>query len=300
MENLGRKDGFYMITRQGMRTLMLLLSVVIISAPGCGLIQRERTPEEVFSMALSGIAGKEKLDFVGEAGLRRESSGLFENQFKFEGKLENHDQLTLQTRLPGAVTAAGSIKADGMDAASANLTAQPSGFSASFQRKKGQWEALTAEQEPLRGSLSRYNPIAQLENIDRMNKTIKSEYGSGRRTRILRIELAPEDAKTWAATQLNDEMNAIRAEYMHRASNIKGTSKAKLEKELNQVWQQGEASMEQMMKQAKVQTVYHLTVDRKTSLPLRLSSESQVTYQDASNKSNKEALVMDVNFKTYD
>ena len=76
MENLGRKDGFQMITRQGMRTLMLLLSVVILSAPGCGLIHRERTPEEVFSMALSGIAGKEKLDFVGEAGLRRESSGL--------------------------------------------------------------------------------------------------------------------------------------------------------------------------------------------------------------------------------
>ncbi|MFK0523429.1 hypothetical protein ACINKY_14560 [Paenibacillus illinoisensis] len=290
-----------MITRQGMRTLMLLLSIVILTAPGCGLIHRERTPEEVFSMALSGIAGKEKLDFEGEAGLRRESSGLFENQFKFEGKLENHDQLTLQTRLPGAVTAAGSRKADGMDAASAaNLTAQPSGFSASFLRKKGQWEALTAEQEPLRGSLSRYNPIAQLENIDRMNKTIKSEYGSGRRTRILRIELAPEDAKAWATTQLNDEMNAIKAEYMHRASNIKGTSKAKLEKELNQVWQQGEDSMEQMIKQAKVQTVYHLTVDRKTSLPLRLSSESQVTYQDASNKSNKEALVMDVNFKTYD
>ena len=87
---------------------------------------------------------------------------------------------------------------------------------------------------------------------------------------------------------------------MQRASKIKGTSKAKLEKELSQVWQQGEDSMEQMMKQAKVQTVYHLTVDRKTSLPLRLSSESQVTYQDASNKSNKEALVMDVNFKTYD
>lgn len=136
MENLGRKDGFYMITRQGMRTLMLLLSVIILSAPGCGLIHRERTPEEVFSMALSGIAGKEKLDFVGEAGLRRESSGLFENQFKFEGKLENHDQLTLQTRLPGAVTAAGSSKVNGMDAASANLTTQPSGFSASFQRKR--------------------------------------------------------------------------------------------------------------------------------------------------------------------
>lgn len=280
---------------------MLLLSVVIISAPGCGLIQRERTPEEVFSMALSGIAGKEKLGFVGEAGLRRESSGLFENQFKFEGKLENHDQLTLQTRLPGAVTTAGSGRTGGMEATtSANLVDQPSGFSASFQRKKGQWEALTSEHEPLRGSLSRYNPIAQLENIDRMNKTIKSEYGSGRRTRILRIELAPEDAKAWAATQLNDEMNAIKAEYMHKASNFKGMSKAKLEKELTQIWQQGEASMTQMMKQAKVQTVYHLTVDRKTGLPLRLSSESQVTYQDASNKSNKEALVMDVNFKTYD
>lgn len=51
-----------------------------------------------------------------------------------------------------------------------------------------------------------------------MNKTIHSEYGSGRRTRILRIELAPKDAKAWAVAQLNGEMEAIRAEYLHKAA----------------------------------------------------------------------------------
>lgn len=132
-----------------------------------------------------------------------------------------------------------------------------------------------------------------------MNKTIQSEYGAGRRTRTLRIELAPEDAKTWAVAQLNDEMNAIRAEYMHKASTVKGARKEKLEKDLDQVWKQGEITMQQMMKQANVQTVYHLTVDRKSSLPLRLSSESQVSYTDNNRKNNKEALVTDVNFKSY-
>ncbi|MGC5773550.1 hypothetical protein [Paenibacillus pabuli] len=287
-----------MLNRRYVRGLLLILSIVVVCAPGCGLLQQNQSPEELFSRALSGIAGKETLSFDGEAGLRRESSGLFENQFKFEGKLENHDRLTLQTRLPGAVTPVGT-GSNGVNAAAVNNNGQPSGFSASFERKQGQWMALTAEHEPLRGSLSRFNPIAQMESIDRLNKTIKSEYGSGRRTKILRIELAPKDAKTWALAQLQDEMNAIRAEYMHKASNVKGASQEKLEKDLNKVWEQGEASMEQMMKQADVQTVYHLTVDRKTSLPLRLSSESQVDYKDMNNKSNKEALVTDVNFRSY-
>ncbi|MFE6077244.1 hypothetical protein ACFVQB_22530 [Paenibacillus sp. NPDC057886] len=285
-----------MLNRRYIRGLLLILSIVVLCAPGCGLLGRDRSPEELFSLALSGIAGKEKLSFDGEAGLRRESSGLFENQFKFEGKLENHDRLTLQTRLPGAVTAAGT----GVNTTVVNHNGQPSGFSATFERKQGQWMALTAHHEPLRGSLSRFNPIAQMESIDRMNKTIKSEYGSGRRTKILRIELAPKDAKTWALAQLNDEMNAIRAEYMHKATAVKGGSQEKLEKDLNKVWEQGETSMQEMMKQAEVQTVYHLTVDRKTSLPLRLSSESQVSYKDMNSKKNKEALVTDVNFRAYE
>ncbi|WP_339844811.1 hypothetical protein MKY42_22460 [Paenibacillus sp. FSL W7-1088] len=288
-----------MLNRRYMRGLLLTLSMVVLCAPGCGLLERDRTPEELFSLALSGIAGKEKLSFDGEAGLRRESSGLFENQFKFEGKLEDHDRLTLQTRLPGAVTAAGTgVK--GVNAAAVNNNGQPSGFSASFERKRGQWMALTAQHEPLRGSLSRFNPIAQMESIDRLNKTITSEYGSGRRTKILRIELAPKDAKTLALAQLNDEMDAIRAEYMHKAAAVKGDKQAKLEKDLNKVWEQGEASMQEMMKQAEVQTVYHLTIDRKSSLPLRLSSESQVSYKDMNRKLNKEALVTDVNFRAYE
>jgi len=284
-----------MLNGQSTFSLSLILCLVLAIVPGCGMLQHDRTPEEIFSLALSGIAGKETLTFEGQAGLRRENSGMFENQFKFEGKLEDHDRLTLQTRLPGAVTAADS----GLSLNAVKNNGQPSGFSASFQRKKGQWNALTAQHEPLRGSLSRFNPIAQLEKIDSMKKTIQSEYGSGRQTRILRIELAPEDAKTWATDQLTDEMNSIRAEYMHKASQVKGASKQKLEQELQKVWQQGEDTMQKLIQKAEVHTVYHLTVDRKTSLPMRLSSESQVKYTDNSSRSNVEALVTDVNFKSY-
>jgi hypothetical protein len=259
------------------------------------MLQHDRTPEEIFSLALSGIAGKETLTFEGQAGLRRENSGMFENQFKFEGKLEDHDRLTLQTRLPGAVTAAGS----GISLNAVKNNGQPSGFSASFERNKGQWTALTAEHEPLRGALSRFNPIAQLEKIDGMKKTIQSEYGSGRQTQILRIEIAPEEAKSWAATQLTDEMDSIREEYTHKAKQVKGADKKELEQNLQKVWQQGKDTMQQLIEKAEVHTVYHLTVDRKTSLPMRLSSESQVKYRDNSNRSNVEALVTDVNFKSF-
>ncbi|PYE45587.1 hypothetical protein HUB98_07625 [Paenibacillus barcinonensis] len=284
-----------MLNRPSMRTLLLTLCVMLAVVPGCGIFQRDRTPEEIFALALSGMAGKETLSFEGEAGLRRENSAMFENQFKFEGKLEEHDRLTLQTRLPGAVTAAGSD----ISMNTVNNNGQSGGFSASFERKQGQWTALTAQHEPLRGSLSRFNPIAQLEKIDTMKKTIQSEYGSGRQTQILRIELAPEDAKAWAASQLKDEMNTIRAEYMHKATQVKGADRQKLEEELQKVWQQGESSMQRMFEKAEVHTVYHLTVDRKTSLPMRLSSESQMKYRDNNSRNNVEALVTDVNFKSY-
>lgn len=284
-----------MFSYRNVRVMLLVLSLILICTPGCGLVQKAQTPEEIFSLALSGLAGKEKLSFEGQAGLRRESNGVFENQFKFSGKLEDHNRLTLQTRLPGVVNSGGTQ----MSTTSVLPAGQPGGFSASFQRKKGQWMALSNEQEPLRGALSRYNPISQLENIDRMNKTIKSEYGGGRRTQILRIELKPEDAKAWAMTQLDAEMSAMREEYMRKASAIGGENQTKLQQELERVWEQGESTMDKMMEPASVQTVYHLTVDRKTSLPLRLSSESQVTYQDMNNKKNTEALVTDVNFGAY-
>lgn len=121
-----------MMNRQSTFSLSLILCLVLAIVPGCGMLQHDRTPEEIFSLALSGIAGKETLTFEGQAGLRRENSGMFENQFKFEGKLEDHDRLTLQTRLPGAVTAADS----GVSLNAVKNNGQPSGFSASFQRKK--------------------------------------------------------------------------------------------------------------------------------------------------------------------
>lgn len=55
----------------------------------------------------------------------------------------------------------------------------------------------------------------------------------------------------------------------------------------------------QMMQNAEVQTVYHLTVDRRSSLPLRLSSESKVSLEEDGVKKSQEALVTDVNFKSY-
>ena len=144
-----------------------------------------------------------------------------------------------------------------------------SGFSASFEREtQGNGWHCQRSMSRCVGLFLVLTRFAQLEKIDGMHKTIQSEYGAGHRTGTFRIELAPEDAKSWAVTQLNDEMNAIRAEYMHKAASVKGARKEKLEKVLEKVWKQGETTMQQMMKQASVQTVYHLTVDRESSVPL--------------------------------
>lgn len=133
MEKVHGRVKIDMFNRHSVRTLWLFVSIVIIGVPGCGLIQRDQTPEEVFSLALSGIAGKETLSFEGEAGLRRENSGLFENQFKFEGKLENHDRLTLQTRLPGEVTAVGT----GIQTTAVKIMDSPVGLAPLLSGNKG-------------------------------------------------------------------------------------------------------------------------------------------------------------------
>lgn len=119
--------------RRHMPTAFLLI-VLALCMGGCGMFQKEQTPEEVFSRAVSGIAGKERLVFEGEAGLRRENSARFENQFKFEGKLEDHDRLTLQTRVPGTIAAAG--KESGIAPLDGKpLNGKKGGFSASLRER---------------------------------------------------------------------------------------------------------------------------------------------------------------------
>ncbi|MMZ71075.1 hypothetical protein D1872_343090 [compost metagenome] len=51
------------------------------------------------------------------------------------------------------------------------------------------------------------------------------------------------------------------------------------------------------LKDAEVRAVYHMTIDKATSLPLRLSSETKLSYKN--DPEQGEALVTDVFFEGY-
>lgn len=54
MEKVHGRVKIDMLNRHSVRTLWLFVSIVIIGVPGCGFIQRDRTPEEVFPWLYRG------------------------------------------------------------------------------------------------------------------------------------------------------------------------------------------------------------------------------------------------------
>lgn len=63
MEKVHGRVKIDMFNRHSVRTLWLFVSIVIIGVPGCGLIQRDQTPEEVFFLGLIRDSGKRNVEF---------------------------------------------------------------------------------------------------------------------------------------------------------------------------------------------------------------------------------------------
>ncbi|MCM3784259.1 hypothetical protein M3231_14840 [Neobacillus mesonae] len=264
--------------------ITVICSMAMIQISGCGMFDQQSDPEETFRRALTGIAGKEEMSFEGQAGLRTSSKGEFEQQFYYKGTLSDHNQLVVSSRERNKGF---QVKKQTGDAS------RP----ISMERKAGSWRMLEKEGSSS-GASSRLNPVEQLERIGRMEgKRISNESGSPRGTQMIRIELDSAEAKTWMADQLNMEMEQLHNGLPDLANQVNKKDRDKCLKELEQAWKAGNDKLNQRIQGVQAAAVYHLMVDKKTSLPIRLSSESRVS--DPNNPKEQELLITEVYFSKY-
>ncbi|OAB30250.1 hypothetical protein PMSD_20940 [Paenibacillus macquariensis subsp. defensor] len=254
---------------------------------GCNLFSTSASPEDQFQVSVSGLAGSEAFSFVGEAALRRNEQRQFEQHFSYEGQLTNHDELAMQSTLPVQTA----TKASVFVAQKEKNNSTP--ISADFRRVNGGWIHTSSANEQADQALVRFNPLDQLEEISGLDKIITEEMGASRGTRVLRIELKSEDALKWLDKQLSSEMDGLRDELDKQQT----TYSSKVRSELESIWQQENRQLQTMLKQAKVGTVYHMTIDTRSDLPLRMTSESKMSYLDLEGNEQSETVVNDVSFQ---
>ncbi|OAB46499.1 hypothetical protein [Paenibacillus antarcticus] len=273
----------------GVLKLRSWISVVALCCllSGCNLFSANASPEEQFQVSVSGLAGSEAFSFVGKAALRRNEQRQFEQHFSYEGQLTNHDELAMQSTLPVQTATKASVSVVKKEKNSSNP------ISADFRRMNGGWIHTSNAGKQAVQALVRFNPLDQLEEISGLTKTITEEVGASRGTRVLRIELNSEDAHKWLVKQLSREMDGLREELDKQQT----TYSLKVRSELESIWQQGDKQLQTMLKQAKVGTVYHMTIDSRSDLPLRLTSESKMSYLDLEGNEQSETVVNDVTFQ---
>jgi hypothetical protein len=266
--------------------MWVIATGLIALLSGCNFMQSNRSPEEQFHISLSELAGIEKLTFTGESALRRNEQQWFEQHFIYDGQLTNHDMLSMQTRIP-LQSALTNTKKEIQELKKLNP------ITVDLRRVNEGWVHTSSVDNQVDQALIRFNPLSQLESIVELNKNIQEEISAPRGTRVLRIELNSEDALEWLARQLSSEMKGLRTEL-----NTQNTSYTpKVRSELDRIWKQGDEQLQSMLKQAKVGTVYHLTIDRKSNLPMRLTSESKLFYIDLEGNKQNETVVNDVVFQ---
>ncbi|OMC68894.1 hypothetical protein BK126_13945 [Paenibacillus sp. FSL H7-0326] len=244
-------------------------------------------PEETFHRALSGLAGKEEMTFEGHAGLRTSAQGEFNQHFEYKGTLSNHNKLVVTSQeYKGRLETSSSNKAE-TDSHPVNM-----------ERKAGMWRMSDRMEDSSYGGLTRLNPVEQLEKIGNMKgKAFSNESGAPRGTQMIRIELAEDEASQWIADQLKKEMQMLHDELPELANQVDSSKRQQCMKELERIWNEENDGLNQRVKNITVKSVYHLTVNKQSSLPIRLSSENEVT--DKNNKKEKEMLITDIYFSKY-
>ncbi|MGQ3477663.1 hypothetical protein [Paenibacillus sp. TY11] len=267
--------------------------LVICVLSGCAL-ERQYTPEQIFKRAVAGMAGKEMVTFTGRTGIRADSGLPTNQQFEYHGRLRNHDELIMHWGSEEAFRKQGGYVALKQGKSEHGVTRER------FLRQNGKWIALTSGYTPMvgNGMLNRFNPIQELEELNTLNKSIRMETGAARGTWVVRIEPEPASAKRWLKERLMKEMNTLNPQIGILKMQHTGTNR-ELQKKLSQIWAQSCEDMNNQLEHSVVRTVYHLTIDRQTGLPLKLSSECRISRQGANEELHQEALITRVAFEDY-
>lgn len=267
--------------------LFVISIMIVVSA--CGL-REEKTPEQWFNFTWSGLAGCDSLSFQGLAALQRGEKPAKKENISYMGRLSDHRQLSIQTLIPHN-TSSGRVR-----------TAETGAFSKSefkLRWEKGGWRLQSNENDMMVRGLTQLNPLHQLEEIKGTSKKITAESGAARGTKVLRIVLNPSEATLRMKDRLLEEMSSLGFGLENKLQQVDASRRDVVEKELNTLWTSGNDKLQQMLEQMNANVVYHLTIDRKTGLPARLTSETTVDYVTFQGASQREVLYTDTRFDGY-
>lgn len=284
-------DGMHWRKQWVMRLCMFL---VICLLSGCTLMERQNTPEQIFKRAVAGMAGKEMLTFTGRTGVRVDNSLSMNKQFEYRGIVRNHDELIMDWGSTEAFRKLGGYAALKQGKFGQGVTHER------FLRQNGKWNAMASGYNSVAGEgvLNRFNPIQELEELNTLNKTIRMEASAARGTWVVRIEPESASAKRWLKERLMKEMETLNPQTV-----ILGTkhtrSNQEVQRKLSEVWVKSNEDLNRQLENSAVQAVYHLTIDRQTGLPSKLSSECRISRQEANEEMYKEALITRVAFEDY-
>lgn len=287
MRGMARRGPIY---RAAVMMNGLLLTLTLVS---CGM-NEAKTPEQWFEFTWSGLAGCDALTFRGLAALQRGNGHGLEESLSYTGRLHEHRELSI--RAEPAPNRTGNL---GDRLQTAGLS-QPGGWEAKLRFENGNWLVQSEAHDALQQGVVRLNPLDQLEEI-RMaaKKTITSESGAARGTKVLRIEMDPAEASIRLKDRLLSEMELTREGGNEPLERVPAERREQLRSELSRIWAAGNDQLSAMLEQMNATVVYHLTIDRKSGLPARLTSETTLNYLSTQGIPQREVLRTDNRFEGY-
>lgn len=276
--------------RKNQRRIKLLwLAVIAICMfiTACGM--NKLSAEESFTRAVAGLSGMDNLAFKGNVVIKSGNGELHNQAVAFEGQLQDHKLLTITTsKSPPSSTKVASDLSENADS---------EGLQGKLQYDGKKWHSL-ANGHSNADWMARMNPLEQLKLMGESDKKITDEVGAARGTKILRIELSPSASKEMTKNMLTYQMQAIRSR-MEQKGDALYTDDPKVKSRLLTVWERENQTMNQLLDKSNVNTVFHLTIDKKTYLPSRLSSERTISIASSKGQKRDETLVSDILFMDY-
>lgn len=259
---------------------------IILLLPACG-ISDNKTPEDWFDYTWSGVGKSNSLSFRGNAAVMRGEKMKMEESINFTGQLKDHQQLVIRTVLPSTIA----------KNAPRATTAQPEAiYETDLSWKGGNWSLESDEADAFMMGIARLNPLGQMEEIHDANKKITADRGAPRGTKVLRIELDPTWAKQRIKTRLIGEMEGVRRGWQAQITDFSKEQRSKLQSELENEWALGKDRLVMMLNNSEVNVFYHLTIDRNTGRPTRLTSETELVYTNMAGEREQEILLTDSRF----
>lgn len=263
---------------------LLPLLAALLLAQGC---QNGKTPQSWFDLTWAGLAGVDEFKISGAAEIIQPDSLQRTQTIKYTANLKNHTELSI---------AAGPAEGQQISGLSISSEGRPTA-NVKMQLQNGSRWTILEQNEPINAWASaaagRLNPLAVIEELRYMKKSVREEKGAARGTRVLRIEPDAEQELVRLKNEMQLEMNRLDADWKQRAKGSPALADGTRLIEANR------QELAAMLSEAKVGTVYHLTVSKKNNLPLRLMSETKISYQDAKGLWHKESLWNDAKFSEY-